>query len=840
MNRFLHWLSRNRRFLDIETFDHIELQTWIPLWAALLAGGALVFAAFYLYRRVARDVTPRQRAVLTVLRAGAYAALLFVAVAPQLGVDGQGKPEGPLPVVIDRTESMTIRDVGETTRLQAADRLDRALEKRAGDGQGLVQHSYLFGEDVLSWNRAVDPLALLEGADEPSTTTTATATAEDASEVVVATRPLARGNRTSLTRLMEGALRPHRGAYVPALLVIGDGAHNAADSPAFAAEKLRQEGVPVYFLPVGRERPRDIALDHIVGEDIVFVEEAFKFHAALRQWGFTGRDFPVKCMFGDTPVTLPDFSPEREGELTLPIEHTPAEPGLFDLTLEIPADPAEMTDRNNRVSRRVRVIKDRIRVLLVFSQPSWEYRFLVSAFEKDRRVEPKIYLHSVDQRFFRHDQERFLKELPEKKEDLFKDYDMVVLGDIDAHALLSKDFRSALVQFVSEEGGGLVIASDDRNTPFSFKNTELEDLLPIVIESLEPVGPGSFRQEMAKSFQAAYRLRIAPDGEGSRFVTFDPDPQKNADIWANFPDMYEVCPEGPLKPGAVLLVEAVSERNPQDKRTAIAYQNYGRGIVLYMGFNSTWRWRKEHGDRYFRDYWGKMVQFLGLPHMLGGQAQSRIYLDRLECGVGQRVTLSVQARNPDYTPYEGQTISITMTPPDGAAVALELPRFEARDGIFRTVVYPDRPGPYRFALDRRFMAEEQELNAVVVNREFLDPGVNLDLIHSIARETGGGVFDFTAALGTNRPSFTDDPEIGARHDALLALAESLRAEGAEPLARAEFADPLAEHILKTISARRMSARIRESASLWDTPAMLLLVMLLLCLEYFLRKRWYLD
>jgi CBS domain-containing protein len=58
----------------------------------------------------------------------------------------------------------------------------------------------------------------------------------------------------------------------------------------------------------------------------------------------------------------------------------------------------EITLDNNAYVRPVRVIDEKVRVLMVFGTPTWEYRYLHGAFDRDKRVRTRVYLESLDRR----------------------------------------------------------------------------------------------------------------------------------------------------------------------------------------------------------------------------------------------------------------------------------------------------------------------------------------------------------------------------------------------------------------------------------------------------------
>src|SRR5262249_24767968 len=73
------------------------------------------------------------------------------------------------------------------------------------------------------------------------------------------------------------------------------------------------------------------------------------------------------------------------------------------------------------------------------------------------------------------------------------------------------------------------------------------------------------------------------------------------------------------KPGAVTLA-TVAEQGPgaasskeaaerEKERGLIVRQHYGFGRVLFVGLDSTWRWRYKVGDTYHHRFWGQAIRW---------------------------------------------------------------------------------------------------------------------------------------------------------------------------------------------------------------------------------------
>ena len=811
MNYLLYWLTGDVRMLSVETLHRVSVESRFPGWITLFVMVAAVALAIFLYRKIP-GLSGKQRKVLTTLRACAYVAMFIMLAAPVLKIEGEGRPSGPLPVVVDRTESMGIIDgAGGNSRLDRAGVVVRALNKAGAGVPALKQVPYLYGEEVV----AMPPSEMTSGTNA----------------ITVA------GTRTSLRTMLEGAFRDHRGGDCLGILLLTDGANNVSDSLNAIVDDLSRRQVPVYAVALGRADAPDISLDQLLGDDIVFVNEKVKFFVNAHQFGFSGKPLKIKVTLGSSSLPMAEVMADHDGEWSFPVEVTPQEEGVKELVVEAVPDSREITVKNNIAKRRVRVIRDRIRVLMVFGQPSWEYRYLNGAFERDRRVQRKIFLQSLDRRVLKGGEEGYLPELPVTRDELFRKYDMVMLGRVDVRTL-PKGFIPLLRDIVAEDGGSLVIHGDGADLPYSLNGTVLEPLLPVRL--LNPMGESTFAQEMSKPLDTPYRLELGEEGQGHPLVTFDPNPVENRKIWAKFVPLYDLATQVEIKPSAIPLVQAwASEKGP--RYPAIAYQTYGRGTVLYMGFDSTWRWRKIYGDRYFRDYWGKVVQFLGLPHLLRESAQASLIPDRLEAALSERVMLTGMIRNRDFSPYQAEFIEVVAQPENGEGKRIRLDGMADRPGLFRGSFYPDREGRWTLRLPAEFESEPIEIAALKISREFVNSAMRLDLLNELAEKTGGAVFVPAELPATQRPfEGRFSAEARARAGDLAKAHAILERSGKDYFADATYMEKFAVHILQAMAEQRTRQPITFERTLWDWIGLLILAALLLCIEYLLRKLWYLD
>jgi hypothetical protein len=811
MNRLLYWITGDDRLLGLDALNRIGLDARLPAWGMLLAVIGVVILAVWLYRRVP-NLSPGRRRVLTALRAAALIAMLLLLVGPTLRIEGEGKPSGTVPVVLDRTESMTLAEgIARPQRLAAANGLFRQLHRSADAQPSLRLAPYTYGSRV----EAVEIGTLL----------------------TVDTNFPAAGSQTSLRAMLSDSFRDHRGSYTPGLVLLTDGGNNVAERYDGVVDDLVRRRVPVYFVGLGLERAKDIVAEQVYADDIVFVQEKAKAFLGLSQLGFTGKALPIRASFGDQKLDVPDYTPEAEGEQSVPVEFIPEREGVYELEVTAVPQAGETSEQNNRATKRVRVIRDRIRILGVFGAPSWDYRFLEGAFQRDRRVTYQMFLQTADRRLFRQPQEHLVEKLPATTEELTRSCDIVIFSRVDI-ATLPKGFPEIVQKFVADGGGSVVFLCEGADLPFSAKGTKLEPVLPVHVTAA--AGDSTFRQEMFKPLDTPYRFELVPEAAGNPLTTFDPLPEKNAATWAGFPPCYELVTAVEPKPSSITLVNGRAAGEGR-RIPAIVYHNYGRGLALYMGFDSSYRWRKVYGDRYFRDYWGKVVQFLGLPHLLGESAQARLMLDRLAAGVGERVVVTAAVRNRDFSPLNASSVDVAMRGEQGLEKALRLPGLKDRPGIFRTAFYPDKEGKFQLSLPPEYKADPLELKVETLNVEFRNSGMQLGLMKGVALRTGGLVFvPGEGNTPTNFLAGADESARAAREAALEQRRKDLLAAGKNVFEDKAYVKAFSQHILATIAERRPRQAVVVEMSLWDWTGLLWLAGLLLCTEYFFRKIWYLD
>ncbi|GEM_PF-1720249 len=434
------------------------------------------------------------------------------------------------------------------------------------------------------------------------------------------------------------------------VIYISDGQINKGQPPTDYAERAR---FPIHTIGIGdTEPPRDIITTKVEGTETVFKTDKAVLNVAFVAAGFQERDLPVKVerverdgttLPLDGAETIVRLKPsEKTGVAKLTF--TPNWDGESILRVGIPVQEGEFIQDNNWREIRINVVKDKLKVLLIDRDPRWEYIFLRKELERDKFIQLNSILLSALRQGQEMPRGEQAGQFPANRAQLDK-YKMIIIGDLSPQSFTPTDLEN-FKSYVSNNGGVLVLISGKAYMPAAYANLEaMTDLLPVRPYSY-PEGytlPGSFIEP--------YRIRLTAEGKDESFLQLKADPMANAEAWANLLPIYWFAPVYEVKPAATVLVQVVQTAargeqqagaakgaGPGDQKDAlnkfredplgpgaplIATQQVGLGKVLWLGTDSTWRWRYKVDREYFARFWGQILRWSTTGHLTGRDTLTR-------------------------------------------------------------------------------------------------------------------------------------------------------------------------------------------------------------------------
>jgi hypothetical protein len=429
--------------------------------------------------------------------------------------------------------------------------------------------------------------------------------------------------RLPLVRAFERS-GPGKGKVLGVILLT-DGQHNLGDPPNRKAQELGERNIPIYPLALGaRQPPPDVALVSVKAPHAVFKDVDAPVEVRFKITGLPAGEFVVDLYRAGAQEdklaerTIQHDGKDREYLETFPVRMDRA--GTQSLVARVrrkdggeKQEEKESRADNNTLATTINVADDHAKVLLIDGEARWEFHYLAVALERDRSMKlERIVFHQprLNPRLSARELEAMgspREKWPEGP-DALADFDCIILGDVSEEDLPLQQ-RKQLENYVANRGGTLVVTAGKRYMPLGYPERGKDEEADPLAQLLPIEQPRVFKP------LDGFRLTLTQAGRQTPFMELDAELGKSMERWARLPRHFWAV-IGRAKPGATALAylpEKEDEEKPQSVRerenAVIVRHNYGFGRVLYVGLDTTWRWRYKVGDTYHHRFWSQAIKW---------------------------------------------------------------------------------------------------------------------------------------------------------------------------------------------------------------------------------------
>jgi uncharacterized membrane protein len=604
------------------------------------------------------------------------------------------------------------------------------------------------------------------------------------------------GKKTDLAGALAYAAEQAAGG-VSAVVLLTDGVHTGSRDPLETAASLASRGIPLFAVGVGSKIDRDLALTKVSSARSVTENAVVEVSALLTQRGFEGETVTLELLDGSR--VLQKKAVTLQGRATrATLQFSPKRKGYGKYTLRVSAGHNEIIDANNSQSFLVDNRSRRARVLYIEGYPRPEFKFLRRAFDGDPSIQIVSLLRTGPNKFYRQgvrDESELRNGFPTERAELFA-YQALVLGNVPAR-FFTEEQLELIARFVSERGGGfLMLGGDSTFALGGYQETPIADLLPV---SLRPEGTNGHSNgsngdgdDKNLAFGDKFRLQLTPEGFAHPIMRLSSDDLENQQKWESLPELEGFNLLGGPKPGATVLATHPLHRSDSPK-IIVANQRYGRGRTMVFASPSSWRWQMlmPHQDMSHERFWRQALRWLALSapdRVIATVAKETFSLE-------EEVTVQVDVRDSTYTPLPDAEVTAQATKPDGSVFEVPLRWSTRGSGTFQADLKPVDPGMYLVRVEARSAdgellgTSETAFYAEEAKDEFTRPDLQDGLLRRLAEITGGRY----------------------------------------------YAADEASRLPEEISVMQSSYSKIVVNDLWDAPVIFLLVVLLLSVEWFVRR-----
>jgi len=689
----------------------------LPWWALALAAAGLLAAVWLSFTGIRSEPQRSRRALLLGLRALAALLVLLLILEPGIELRAESRVRARIALLFDTSKSMHFpSSPGGPSRAEEMQRWLTSKEKELGALAGRFQI------DAYQFDKELQPVELAK---------------------LAAAKEIAQGPSTDLLGALTGAATAGTGGRpLAGLLIASDGADNTelgeGVSPAASAQ-LAKLGTPVFALPLGGAALKDLAVEKVVVDDFAFVRNQVTVDVTLLARGFPAMDVPVTLRRDGQVVAQRTVHLDPEKARTgVKLSFIPDRTGKFAFQVSVPVYQGEALVENNARSFVLKVIRDRVRVLLVVGRPSWDVRFLRQLLKKDPNVDLISFFILRTPGDDPHSSQDELSLIPFPTQEIFqeqlKTFDLVIFQNFNHRPYRMSQYLDGIAAYVRDGGAFAMLGGDQSFSSGDYQGTAIEEILPLGL--LPPGTPGIDESQV--------QLQLTEAGKRHPVTELVPGAAQNGLAWTKLPRLPGLNTIAGVKPGAQVLLQS------QSGAPVLVVGEAGRGRTLALLSDSSWYWSfvaagMEQGPRAYETFWHGAIRWLVRDPSL---TPMRLASERpsFEPG-GDLPALEAQVRGSDYGAAGGAVLSVSLSSAENPVPKAIPGAVAGADGTARLVLPALPPGAYKAQVTARrpdgtSVGESEEAFVVTAAApELLQAAPRPELLQQIAQATGGKVIE---------------------------------------------------------------------------------------------------
>jgi len=487
------------------------------------------------------------------------------------------------------------------------------------------------------------------------------------------------GDATSIAEALTELGRRDDFDKYRAIILATDGRQNLGEDPVEEAAKL---GIPVYTLTVGeRIDEKNLAIDNIIYPAIAYSGVDFRAEAEVSANGLaTGKSRLIlrrgSSNEGDKAFDIPQEN--RTARVTFDIKAP--DPGNYEYTLSAPIFEGESNKVDNERLFAVRVLKNKLKILLISSGLDWEYKFAKQILGQFEEFDVDAVYPEAGGRYSDPGTPQGL--------DGLKKYDLIFIVNSSPSEL--KISNVDLKKYLGDGGSLIYLAGFDAPNDIRM----FEDILPIKTTGV-------------RIQNSEYFFEPSPLRKQHAAILVDDDPDQSLRIWHSFPPF--ACLLDNVEPtGEVLLEAGISARDSMLARKSPADGNIadplltvgksGKGRVAAITGFPWWRSyfgsiKNEHLASAMSQFWRNLVRWSVSTDDL---RNFRIITDRRVYRLGDPIVFTGYLYDESNRPKSGALVSLRVNADGDRSLIKDVVMPQVSDGIYSGQMKTLPPGHYEF------------------------------------------------------------------------------------------------------------------------------------------------
>lgn len=616
-------------------FSHSHL---IPFYLILFI--LLYYFTRYAVRKIS-SIEKSQRRLLLIFRTATWGFILFSLINPLIHLQHWHTEKPKIGVLFDSSLSMMIKDKKGISRLSKAKEIIKQNKFTKLNKNFNIQYFH-FNQEIHPTDQ--NTLLSIQGDGDLS----------DIGKALL--RISSRGS--------------HKG--INNIILLSDGINNVYHDMIKIADLLKKKETKLFAFNLNQnEDIKDISIIDITHPTEVNIKTTVSLKVKINSIFYHNRLINIKILINDKLIQTKSIK-IKKGLNILRIPITFHKIGVNKITIKCDPFPKESITLNNTRSVFIRSIKSKFKVLLVYGQPSFEYKFLKLALNQDPNIIADTYLK--------------LKNNLKRIKSLNK-YDLIIIGNI-KYQDLPGSLVNQILAYANNRNGSLLFLGGQ----YGFRNGDYH------VSKLKNIFPIHW-QKSGEYYKSSYNVKLTPSGLNSPPMQLVNSMNSLQQYWDNLPPCNIINVIKKVKKGT----DVLAVHNKDQELVILAIGKYKRVKVGIFTAYPTWKWGflnigMGYSENPFNIFWQQFIRYL--INMNVNKIQ--LATNKLIYKKNEDISITLSLFNQKFAPIKKNKVSISLLKKDKEQYN-RIKTFElypsSTDGLYDSLINIKEHGEYKLKLN---------------------------------------------------------------------------------------------------------------------------------------------
>ena len=529
----------------------------------------------------------------------------------------------------------------------------------------------------------------------------------------------ANGQLTNISNSLREFEREMRDERVSSLIIFTDGRSNQGEPPEIFTKNYP---FPVHVIGVGKsESILDIRLSSILTAPVAFKEDTITVSFGIMSRGFGGRSTELRIYDGDSLLEVRNVNLPNDGFINEEVVYLSlTEEGEHLIKASLAPLRGEKTILNNSRLTSVNVLSKKKDVLLLSGAPSADYVFMKNLLRREEDIVLTAAVQSVNGKWYQI-----------KSPDLYKEYDVLIFIGYPSDNSSDSDIKALIENIKSTQASLYYI--EGSSVSYDKLNKFAEFLPALVISNLNS---HDYRE---------VKLQLSETGKYHPFTRQSELKAESVKLWNALPPGQMASVELKLKPGSVILLNEESARTNRGngKPIFLVSESGGQKNAMLMVTGSYTFDMLLRGIGDYSETWKKtLLQGIDWLSIHDSPSQLTLKTDKQLYSQGEMVKFNAVVYDEYYEPMEYIDLQVYIKEDSNSDEEYQFDMVNLSSGRYSGEYRSKSPGRYKY----RAVAKKGEIDLGEIrgefsveeySPEFAQLGRNETILVKIARNTGG-------------------------------------------------------------------------------------------------------